>query len=404
MRATDPKHHYFNMYEPAGGPLPQLAFLWPALAAASVSEIAEAIAKQFVDLAVGPENGPALNEPNWATPNTVALELKAVRLRDFATTCEGRPILVCAPFALHAATIVDLAPGHSLAAALRDAGLRRVFVTDWRSADADMRFLGIDDYLANLNVLVDQLGSTVDLIGLCQGGWIALLYAARFPAKIRKLVLAGAPIDIAAEPSALSTLADATPLALFYELVKLGDGRILGQKVSKFWGPESLNSSEVHQVLQKMESTDSSAFAQVEALFRDWYAGTVNLPGTYFLEVVEKLYKHNELAKGTFMALGQKVDLTTVRVPIFLLAARDDELVAPEQLFATEHLVGTAGHQVFKEMAPCRHLGLFVGKAILNEFWPRIARWLVEPVYNRSVGLPPPVDGAAALSNAEPFN
>ena len=53
-----------------------------------------------------------------------------------------------------------------------------------------------------------------------------------------------------------------------------------------------------------------------------------------------------------------------------------------------------------KEMAPCRHLGLFVGKAILNEFWPRIARWLVEP----SVGLPPPVDGAAALSNAEPFN
>ena len=68
MRAADPKHHYFNMYEPAGGPLPQLAFLWPALAAASVGEIAEAIAKQFVDLAVGPENGPALNEPNWATP------------------------------------------------------------------------------------------------------------------------------------------------------------------------------------------------------------------------------------------------------------------------------------------------------------------------------------------------
>jgi poly(3-hydroxyalkanoate) synthetase len=116
--------------------------------------------------------------------------------------------------------------------------------------------------------------------------------------------------------------------------------------------------------------------------------------------VAEKLYKHNELAKGTFIALGQKVDLTTVRVPIFLLAARDDELVAPEQLFATEHLVGTPGHQVFKEMVPCRHLGLFVGKAILNEFWPRIARWLVEP----SVGLPPPVDGAAALSNAEPFN
>jgi poly(3-hydroxyalkanoate) synthetase len=87
---------------------------------------------------------------------------------------------VCAPFALHAAAIVDLAPERSLVAALSDAGLRRVFATDWRAANADMLFLGIDDYLANLNVLVDQLGGTVDLIGSCQGGWIALAYAACF--------------------------------------------------------------------------------------------------------------------------------------------------------------------------------------------------------------------------------
>ena len=35
---------------------------------------------------------------------------------------------------------------------------------------------------------------------------MALMYGARFPAKNRKLVLAGAPIDIAAAPSALSDL------------------------------------------------------------------------------------------------------------------------------------------------------------------------------------------------------
>jgi poly(3-hydroxybutyrate) depolymerase len=169
-----------NIYEPAGRPFPQLAFLWPALAAASVGKIAEAMAKQLVDLAVGPDNGRAPNEPNWATPSTIALELKVVRSHGFATTCEGRSTLVCAPFALHAAAIVDLAPERSLVGALSDAGLRRVFATDWRAANADMLFLGIDDYLANLNVLVDQLGGTVDLIGSCQGGWIALLYAACF--------------------------------------------------------------------------------------------------------------------------------------------------------------------------------------------------------------------------------
>src|SRR5450830_1003975 len=232
---------YSLMYEPAGRQFPHFAFVWPALAAASASDISAAAAKQFAAFAFGAEAGPAAGEPKWTTPNTIALELKTVRLRDFTTAQNGIPTLLCAPFALHGAAVADLAPGHSLVAALRQAGLRRLLVTDWRSAQADMRFLGIDDYLADLNVLVDQLGGTVNLVGLCQGGWLSLLYAARFPAKVRKLVLAGAPVDIAAAPSGLSALTDASPLALFQELVKLGDGRVLGRAVLKFWGSETID-------------------------------------------------------------------------------------------------------------------------------------------------------------------
>src|ERR1700686_3564830 len=203
------------MYEPTGQHDPRLAFMWPAFAAASASEIAGLMAKRFVGIALGADDGSAAREPTWATPNTIALELKTVRLRDFSTGKDGVATLLCAPFALHGAAVADLAPGHSLVVALRDAGVRRLFVTDWRSATMKMRLLGIDDYLADLNVLVDQLGGSVDLVGLCQGGWLALIYAARFPAKVRKLVLAGAPIDIVAGQSTLSALADASPLALF---------------------------------------------------------------------------------------------------------------------------------------------------------------------------------------------
>jgi poly(3-hydroxyalkanoate) synthetase len=183
---------------------------------------------------MGADDVPAPREPAWATPNTIALELKTVRLRDFSNAEGGVATLLCAPFALHGAAVADLAPNHSLVVALREAGLKRLFVTDWRSATVEMRFLGIDDYLAELNVLVDHLGGIVDLVGLCQGGWLSLLYVARFPAKVRKLVLAGAPIDITAGQSVLSALADVSPLALFHELVQLGDGRVLGHKVQKF--------------------------------------------------------------------------------------------------------------------------------------------------------------------------
>ena len=158
-------------------------------------------------------------------------------------------------------------------------------------------------------MLVDEIGDPVDLIGLCQGGWLALIYAARFPAKVRKLVLAGAPVDITAAPSALSVLADRTPLAIFRELVRLGDGIVPGQKVLKFWGPESVAAEDVRQLLQTEEPIGSAAFTRLEALFQDWYSWTVDLPGTFFLEAVEKLYKRNELATGSFVALGQRIDL-----------------------------------------------------------------------------------------------
>jgi len=302
-----------------------------------------------------------------------------VRLRDFTTEAKGSPALLCTPLALHSAAIADFAPGHSLVATLRRAGLKRLFAADWRSATEDMRLLGIDDYLADLNVLVDQIGAPVDLIGLCQGGWMALVYAARFPGKVRKLVLAGAPVDIKAAPSALSEVADISPLAVFQELVRLGDGIVPGSKVLKFWGVGSVIVKDMQEVLQTDEAIGSAGFAKLEALFRSWYAWTVDLPGAYFLEVVEKLYKRNELAAGNFVALGQRIDLAKVSVPIFLLAARDDELVALPQLFAVERLVGTAAGNVENETVSGRHVGLFMGKSALEGAWPKIVRWLREP-------------------------
>lgn len=369
------------MYEPTQNPFMHLAFLWPALAAASASDAAALMARRFAELAGGGASEQTA-EPGWATPNKIALDLATVRLRDFSTVESGTPTLLCAPFALHGASITDLAPEHSLVQRLRAAGLRRLYVTDWRPADERMRYLGINDYLATLNVLVDrvggQSGGQVDLVGLCQGGWLALIYAARFPEKVRKLVLAGAPIDTAAAPSGLAETIANTPAALFEELVKLGDGRIIGSKVQRFWGPETIESEDVHRLLEAEAPLQSDAFAQLRQRFDDWYAWTVDLPGTYYLEGIEKLYQRNELAAGEFIALGKRVDLARLTSPLYLLAGRDDELVAPAQLFALARLVGTPPERIRTDLAPCRHLGLFMGRKVLRQHWTEIAHWLAE--------------------------
>ena len=367
------------MYEPDNYRSPSLAFLWPAFLAASASEMAALAAKHFANLAVGPAGAEA-EEPKWATAHTVPLELKTVRLRDFSTEGKGTPAMLCTPLALHGAAVADLAAGHSLVQALRQAGLGRLFAADWRTAVREMRFLGVDDYLAVLNVLVDYVGPPVDLIGLCQGGWMALVYAARFPAKVRKLVLAGAPVDLAAAPSRLSDLAGMTPLPAFEELVRIGDGIVPGRKVLKFWGVEDVLTDDVRQALQTDQPANSPEFNGLEALFRGWYAWTIDLPGAYYLEVVGKLYKQNQLALGKFVALGERVELANVKAPAFLLAADADELVAPAQLFAAQRLLGTPAGNVRCATVPGRHVGLFMGKDVLENTWPTIVRWLSEPI------------------------
>src|ERR1700680_1147906 len=360
-----------------GGQFPYTAFFWPALVAASAAETASSIAAQFLEFSGDAGGDRAPQEPVGATPSKIALELDAVRLRDFTMAESGVPTLLCTPLSLHGAAIADLAAGHSLVAALRGAGTERLFMADWRSASADMRFLGIDEYLADLNVLVDCVGGLVDLIGLCQGGWLSLVYAGRFPAKVRKLVMAGAPVDIAARQSRLSALAEATPLAMFQSLVNLGDGRVLGRDLAKFWGNDA-DANGIRESLQTLPSIGSAEFTQLEATFKNWNSWTIDLPGTYYLEVIEKLYRRNELASGGLVALGQKIDLSRLRLPMYLLAGSADEVVAPEQLLAGERVVGTQPESVRHEVAPCNHLGLFMGKRTLEEYWPRIVGWMKE--------------------------
>jgi len=364
------------MYGLSSSQFASAAFLWPALIAESASELASAAARELVSLAIKPRPQIRAREPQWITQNRVTLELLTVQLRDFSTSAEGPPVLICAPFALHASSITDFAPNHSLVAALQGAGVGHLFVTDWRSASPDMRFLSIDNYLADLNVLVDEFGGQVNLIGLCQGGWMALAYAARFPRKLGKLVLAGAPIDISAGNSNLSELAHKTPIGIFRNLVDLGHGCILGQHALQFWAPNFPDREAIRELLQSPHPTSSEAFGRLEARFRDWYASTLDLPGAYYLQVVEHLFRENRLATGRFVALGRRVDLSELRCPLFLLAAQDDDVVAPEQIFATEHLVNWEPCALEKTVAPGGHLSLFMGRETLAHTWPDIARWL----------------------------
>ena len=350
----------------------QQVWLWPLEA----SRLAlQTYAQWFADQKPEPPRAPDQRPLGWTTPNVVRLQLPSMRLREFSRGISTQPpLLICAPYALHGAIITDFAPGHSLVQALQKGGVNRIYVPDWRSAAPDMRYLSIDNYLADLNVAIDEIGAPVDLVGLCQGGWLSLVYAARFPGKVRRLVLAGAPVDVST-PSEISTMVAALPQAAFEQMVQQGNGVVSGEHMLKFWNVP-FSQRDVEAVLQRDLGDGSDEVQMLLDRFERWDRATLDLPGTYYLEVTDWVFRQNLIAKGDFVALGRRIDLDEVRVPVFLLAGADDIVVPRDQAFATAPLLGTRPAWLERACEPCGHLSLFMGRNCLSRSWRRIARWL----------------------------
>ena len=346
---------------------PWQAWAWPWLTTMDVYRRA---------LEPGRDEAAAPEEPEWTTPNRVTLDLPSLLLRDFSSgESHGRPVLVVTPFSLHDAGLADLAPGHSPIESLLANGCHDLFLVQWKSATAKTRLNTIDSQFAALNVVVDEIGPPVDLVGLCQGGWLSLAYAARFPNKVRRLVLAGAPVDTAAAPSAFSGMINPVTATLIDELIRRGGGLALGRDLSELWPRPPDKAARILEALELEPPTTEAAGRALEKFSR-WDARLLDLPGPYHREVFHWLYRENRLATGRFWALGRRIDPSRMEHPLFLLAGERDDIAPAAQVFAAAALVGARESDIETALAPCGHLALFMGRRTAETQWPRIAKWL----------------------------
>ena len=313
-------------------------------------------------------------QPSWATPNEIVLELPTVRLRKFGIG-NGIPTLIDAPYAGHPATIADYAEGQSLVQTLLNNDTGNVYVTDWKSATYEMRNLSVDDYLDDLSQIFDYLGSRVNLIGLCQGGWLAAIYAALYPRQVNSLVIAGAPIDTDAGDGPIKQLVHSFPLEAFAALVNAHGGLMHGDLMLLGW--KALH-PEVHLAFKWIDlwaNLDSETELERGRTFASWYEHTVNLPGRFYLQVVDQLFQRNLLFKGRFIARGRRVSLGDISCPVYLLAGAQDDITPPAQVFQAQKVL-PQGKSIPAFAAPGGHVGLFMGRSTLNEFWPDVAEWI----------------------------
>ncbi len=357
---------------------------WPvAMAAAMVEEGTELYAKnaRFIEEEIKIHDE---LRPKLATPNRVRLGLRTMALRDYGQD-EGMPTLVDAPHAGHTAMIADYHEGQSLIETLLANGIHHVALTDWKSATPDMKDLEIDNYLAEIVVAIDDLGGRVNLVGLCQGGWIATMVAARFPDKVNSLVLAGAPIDTDAGDGPIKRMVHDSPLSFYEGLVALGGGLMKGKFMLQGWKNLHPGQHYIQDHIDLYEHIDDPAYLRKEETFQSWYENPIDLPGRWYLQVIAQLFKENRLAKGRFVGLGRQLHLKNIACPVYLLAGESDGITTREQVFDAEKYLGTPKDKIKKQLVPGGHIGLFMSAHTLRDAWPGIARWIVDRSPGRSM-------------------
>jgi poly(3-hydroxyalkanoate) synthetase len=318
--------------------------------------------------------------PQWSSPHRVVREWPVARLRDFSGSDDGGagphlPLLLLPPQAGHDSCIVDYAPDQSQVRTARQAGLARIFSLDWKPATAATATAGIDDYLAAVDQAVEEVGGRVHLVGDCQGGWLATIYAALHPDRVATLTIAGAPVDFhAGEPAIQEWMRFLSPrgeLALYRAAVRAHGGVLPGDFLLAGFKAMQPGAS-LERKLDLLVNVREERRIERHQRFEDWFNHTQPVPGTFYLWIVEHLFLRNELVRGELEIGGAPVRLNRITMPLNLLAGAADHITPAPQVFALADHAGTPEELVARYTAPGGHLGLFMGRAALGTQWAPI--------------------------------
>ena len=108
--------------------------------------------------------------------------------------------------------------------------------------------------------------------------------------------------------------------------------------------------------------------------FSNWFEWTQDVPGGFYLWIVEHLFLNNELVAGELMVGGRRVDLGLIDCPLFLIAGTADHITPADQVWALAQHAATPPESVHRELVRGGHLGLFMGRESLRDHWAPLMR------------------------------
>ena len=309
---------------------------------------------------------------NVATaPGKVVFRNEIIELLQFSPSTEQVheiPLLIFPPW-INKFYIMDLRPENSLIRWLASQGFT-VFVASWVNPDASLATKTFEDYMRQgiyegVGAAMKQAGvDHVNTVGYCIGGTLLSATLAHMAAK------GDTSIGSATFFAAQQDFSEAGDLLLFTNEDWLGDlekkmdegggvlsGQTMADTFNALRGNDLIWSFFVNNYLMGKEPKP------FDLLF--WNSDQTRMPKTLHTFYLRRFYGENAMAKGELVLDNVRIDLSTVKVPIYVQSSKEDHIAPAKSVFKGARLFG--GPTTFT-MAGSGHIAGVINAPIANKY------------------------------------
>lgn len=271
--------------------------------------------------------------------------------------------------------MMDLQQDRSYIKNLMNLGLD-VYLIDWGYPSKGDRYLSMDDYVNGyINNCVDVVrkkakSDKVNIISVCQGGTLSLIYTSLHQNKVKNLVTQVTPVDFSTNDGLLFRWSKDMD---FDKIVEGYNGLIPGEFLNE--GFAQLKPMMKVQKQQSMVSVlDDKDKLQNFLRMEKWIADSPAQAGECFRQFMKDLYQKNALIHDELVVGGKKIKLKNITCPVLNIYATEDHLVPPAAAKDLEKYIGSSDKSTISFGGG--HIGVFVGGKAQKELAPAVAEFL----------------------------
>lgn len=280
------------------------------------------------------------------TPGKVVFRNDLMELIQYVPSTEQQyeiPLLIFPPW-INKYYILDLQPTNSFVKWATAKGYT-VFVASWVNPDGPRAQKTFEDYMREgifdgLDAVEKATGSRkVNVIGYCIGGTLlsaTLGYmAAKGDDRINSATFFAAQADFS-EAGDLQVFIDDEQLQSMEEMMRASGGYLDGSKMATTFN--MLRSNDLIWTFVVNNYLLGKDPIRFDLLY--WNADATRMPIAMHMFYLRECYKNNNLARGLMELGGVKIDLSKVKVPVFLQSAREDHIAPYRSVYKSTKLFG----------------------------------------------------------------